>query len=80
MTEEELEKYLESWDRHEDLLGFSFFERYGTDDTLLHRGSCYEFKLLSDFVRSLKIQVAKATNRQKNESPEDSSTDDVICV
>ena len=32
VTEEELEKYLESWDHEEDLLEFSFFKCYGTDD------------------------------------------------
>ena len=32
VSEEELEKYQESWDHDEDLLGFSFFKCYGTDD------------------------------------------------
>ena len=32
VTEEEMERYLESWDREEDLLGFSFLKCYGTDD------------------------------------------------
>ena len=32
VTEEELEKYLESLDHDEDLLGFSFFKCYCTDD------------------------------------------------
>ena len=32
VSEEELEKYLESWDRDEDLLGFSFFKCYGTEN------------------------------------------------
>ena len=32
VTEEEMERYLESWDRDEDLLGFSFFKCYGTND------------------------------------------------
>ena len=32
VTEEELEKSLESWDREEDLIEFSFFKYYGTDD------------------------------------------------
>ena len=32
VTEEELEKYLESWDHDEQLLGFSFFKCYGTVD------------------------------------------------
>ena len=31
VSEEELEKYLEKWDRDEDLLGFSFFECYGME-------------------------------------------------
>ena len=32
VTEEELEIYLESWDRDKDLLGFSFSKCYGTND------------------------------------------------
>ena len=32
VSEEELEKYLESWDRDDDLLGFSFFNSYGTEE------------------------------------------------
>ena len=32
MSEEELEKYLETWDRDDNLLGFSFFKCYGTED------------------------------------------------
>ena len=32
VTEEQMERYLESWDRDEDLLGFSFFKCYGTND------------------------------------------------
>ena len=32
VTEEEMERYLESWDRDEDLLGFSFFKCYGMVD------------------------------------------------
>ena len=32
VSEEELEKYLESWDCDEDLLGFSFFKCYGAED------------------------------------------------
>ena len=31
VSEEELEKYLETWDHHEDLLGFSFFKCYDTE-------------------------------------------------
>ena len=31
VTEEELEKYLESWDRDEDLFGVSFFKCYGSE-------------------------------------------------
>ena len=31
VSEEELEKCLESWDRDEVLLGFSFFKCYGTE-------------------------------------------------
>ena len=32
VSEEELEKYLETWDRDEDLLGFSFFKCYDTEN------------------------------------------------
>ena len=32
VSEEELEKYLESWDRDEDILGVPFFKCYGTED------------------------------------------------
>ena len=32
VSEEELEKYLESWDRGEVLLLFSFFKSYGTEN------------------------------------------------
>ena len=32
VREEEMEKYLESWDHDKDLLGLSFFKCYGTDD------------------------------------------------
>ena len=32
MSEEELEKYLESWDCDHDLLGFSIFKSYGTEE------------------------------------------------
>ena len=32
MSEEELEKYLESCGHDEDLLGFSFFKCYGTEN------------------------------------------------
>ena len=32
VSEEELEKYLETWDRDEELLGFSFFECYDTEN------------------------------------------------
>ena len=32
LSEEELEKYLESWDCDDDLLGFSFLKCYGTED------------------------------------------------
>ena len=32
VSEEELEKYSETWDRDEDLLGFSFSECYGTEN------------------------------------------------
>ena len=32
VSEEELEKYLETWDHDEELLGFSFFECYDTEN------------------------------------------------
>ena len=32
VSEEEFEKYLESWDRHEILLRFSFYKCYGTEN------------------------------------------------
>ena len=32
VSEEELEKYLETWDHDEDLFGFSFFKCYGTEN------------------------------------------------
>ena len=32
VSKEELEKYLEAWDREEELLGFSFFECYDTEN------------------------------------------------
>ena len=32
VSEEEKEKYLETWDRDEELLGFSFFECYDTEN------------------------------------------------
>ena len=32
MSEEELEKYLATWDRDKDLLGFSFFKCYDTEN------------------------------------------------
>ena len=32
VSEEELEKYLETWDRDEDLLGFSFLKCYDTEN------------------------------------------------
>ena len=32
VSEEELEKYLDSWDHDNDLLGFSLFKSYGTED------------------------------------------------
>ena len=37
VREEELEKYLESWDRDKDLLGFSFFKCYGTENEYVIR-------------------------------------------
>ena len=32
VTKEELEKYLETWDHDEELLGLSFFECYDTEN------------------------------------------------
>ena len=43
--------------------------------TLFRRGSCYEFKVANyEFVRSFEIQVAKASNGQKNGSAEESTS------
>ena len=36
VTEEEMERYLESWDRDEDLLGFSSFKCYGRDNEYIY--------------------------------------------
>ena len=72
VTEEELEKYLESWDRDKDLLGFSFFKCYGTDHEYVMW--CLKY----DVENSHKIM--RCYNKKDDESNLSSYRDDILDI
>ena len=72
VTEEELGKYLESWDHEEDLLQFSFFVCYGTDDEYII--CCLKYNIENTY------KIMRCYDRNDEETNLRSYTDDILDI